>query len=121
MVEDMSSAFSPLGQLWKLNLAHNIIKSINLNVFTGLNRVTELDLTGNNITTIQENAFLPMSGLTQLKMNSRKFEFNVICIFNILYFCYHSFIIFYLFVYRSTGLRLWTSMVQHVVTRTSLQ
>lgn len=73
MVEDISGAFSPLGLLWKLNLAHNRIKSINPNAFIGLNHVIELDLTGNNVTTIQENAFLPMSSLMRLKMDTRMF------------------------------------------------
>lgn len=78
MVEDISGAFSALGQLWKLVLAHNKIKSINQNAFTGLTHVTELDLTGNNVTTIQENTFLPMSSLTKLKMNTRKFRFYIV-------------------------------------------
>ncbi|XP_014478669.1 PREDICTED: leucine-rich repeats and immunoglobulin-like domains protein 3 isoform X2 [Dinoponera quadriceps] len=71
IVEDFSGAFSSLSQLWKLNLAHNKIKSINQHAFTGLVRLAELDLTGNNVTTIQENAFLPMSSLSKLKMNTR--------------------------------------------------
>lgn len=75
MVEDINGVFSPLGQLWKLSLAHNRIKSINQKAFIGLSHVTELDLTGNNVTTIQENAFLPMSSLIKLKMNTRKFKF----------------------------------------------
>ncbi|XP_024875102.1 leucine-rich repeats and immunoglobulin-like domains protein 3 isoform X2 [Temnothorax curvispinosus] len=70
MVEDISGAFSPLGQLWKLGLAHNRIKSINQNAFTGLSGVVELDLIGNNVTSIQENAFLSMSSLSKLKMNT---------------------------------------------------
>ncbi|XP_011162349.2 leucine-rich repeats and immunoglobulin-like domains protein 3 isoform X2 [Solenopsis invicta] len=70
MVEDISGAFSPLGQLWKLGLAHNRIKSINQNAFTGLSRVVEVDLVGNNVTSIQENAFLSMSSLSKLKMNT---------------------------------------------------
>ncbi|KYN02610.1 Leucine-rich repeats and immunoglobulin-like domains protein 3 [Cyphomyrmex costatus] len=70
MVEDINGAFSPLGQLIKLRLAHNKIKSINQNAFTGLNHVDELDLIGNNITSIQENAFLSMSSLSKLKMNT---------------------------------------------------
>lgn len=71
MVEDISGAlFSPLGQLWKLGLAHNRIKSINQNAFTGLSNVDELDLIGNNVTSIQENAFLSMSSLRTLKMNT---------------------------------------------------
>lgn len=70
MVEDISGAFSPLGQLIKLGLAHNRIKSINQNAFTGLSRVIELDLIGNNVTSIQENAFLSMSSLSKLKMNT---------------------------------------------------
>lgn len=74
MVEDISGAFSPLGQLWKLGLAHNRIKSINQNAFTGLSRVVELDLIGNNVTSIQENAFLSMSSLSKLKMNTGKFQ-----------------------------------------------
>ncbi|KMQ95575.1 leucine-rich repeats and immunoglobulin-like domains protein 3 protein [Lasius niger] len=71
MVEDIGGAFSPLGQLWKLGLAHNRIKSINQNAFTGLSRVNELDLVGNNVTSIQENAFFPMSSLSKLKMNTQ--------------------------------------------------
>lgn len=74
MVEDISGAFSPLGQLWKLGLAHNGIKSINQNAFTGLSRVNELDLIGNNVTSIQENAFLSMSSLSKLKMNTGEFQ-----------------------------------------------
>lgn len=74
MVEDISGAFSPLGQLIKLGLAHNRIKSINQNAFTGLSRVIELDLIGNNVTSIQENAFLSMSSLSKLKMNTGKFH-----------------------------------------------
>lgn len=70
MVEDINGAFDPLGQLWKLGLAHNRIKSINKNAFTGLSNVTELDLSGNNITSIQENAFVSMTRLTKLRMNS---------------------------------------------------
>ncbi|KAL0113573.1 hypothetical protein PUN28_012616 [Cardiocondyla obscurior] len=70
MVEDISGAFSPLGQLWKLGLAHNKIKSINQNAFIGLSRVVELDLIGNNVTSIQENAFISMSSLSKLKMNT---------------------------------------------------
>ncbi|XP_011630476.1 leucine-rich repeats and immunoglobulin-like domains protein 3 [Pogonomyrmex barbatus] len=70
MVEDISGAFSPLGQLWKLGLAHNRIKSINQNAFIGLSRVVELDLIGNNVTSIQENAFLSMTNLKKLKMNT---------------------------------------------------
>jgi len=77
IVEDIGGAFSSLGQLLKLNLAHNGIKSINQNAFTGLARVTDLDLTGNNITSIQENAFFPMSSLNKLKMNTRKFKFCI--------------------------------------------
>ncbi|XP_029664962.1 leucine-rich repeats and immunoglobulin-like domains protein 3 [Formica exsecta] len=71
MVEDIGGAFSPLGQLWRLGLAHNRIKSINQNAFTGLTRVNELDLIGNNVTSIQENAFFPMSSLSKLKMNTQ--------------------------------------------------
>ncbi|XP_043519975.1 leucine-rich repeats and immunoglobulin-like domains protein 3 isoform X2 [Frieseomelitta varia] len=71
MVEDINSAFSSLGQLWKLGLAHNKIKSVNKNVFTGLNSVTELDLSGNNVTSIQENAFISMTSLTRLRMNTK--------------------------------------------------
>ncbi|CAK9825715.1 Leucine-rich repeats and immunoglobulin-like domains protein 3 [Anthophora retusa] len=71
MVEDINGAFDPLGQLWKLGLAHNRIKSVNKNAFTGLSSVTELDLTGNDITSIQENAFVSMTSLTKLRMNSR--------------------------------------------------
>ncbi|XP_054000229.1 leucine-rich repeats and immunoglobulin-like domains protein 3 [Hylaeus anthracinus] len=71
MVEDNNGAFGPLGQLWKLGLAHNRIKSVNKKAFTGLNSVTELDLTGNNVTSIQENAFVSMTSLTKLRMNSR--------------------------------------------------
>ncbi|EFN74858.1 Leucine-rich repeats and immunoglobulin-like domains protein 3 [Camponotus floridanus] len=71
MVEDIGGAFSPLGQLWKLGLAHNKIKSINQNAFTGLIRVNELDLIGNNVTSIQENAFFPLSSLKKLKMNTQ--------------------------------------------------
>jgi len=78
MVEDISGAFSPLGQLWKLGLAHNRIKSINQNAFTGLSRLVELDLIGNNVTSIQENAFLSMSSLSKLKMNTGKFKFYII-------------------------------------------
>ncbi|XP_012280255.1 leucine-rich repeats and immunoglobulin-like domains protein 3 [Orussus abietinus] len=70
MVEDTSGAFGPLGQLLKLGLADNRIKSINKNAFTGLTRVKELDLTGNNITSIQENAFVSVPSLTKLKMNT---------------------------------------------------
>ncbi|XP_072747226.1 uncharacterized protein [Anoplolepis gracilipes] len=71
MVEDIGGAFSPLGQLWRLGLAHNRIKSINQNAFIGLTRVIELDLIGNNVTSIQENAFFPMSSLSKLKMNTQ--------------------------------------------------
>ncbi|XP_078048569.1 uncharacterized protein LOC144475971 isoform X1 [Augochlora pura] len=71
MVEDTNSAFGSLGQLWKLGLAHNGIKSINKKAFTGLSRVTELDLTGNDVTSIQENAFATMTSLSKLRMNSR--------------------------------------------------
>lgn len=78
MVEDISGAFSPLSQLWKLGLAHNKIKSINQNAFTDLSHVIELDLIGNNITSIQENAFLSMSSLSKLKMNTGKFKFYII-------------------------------------------
>lgn len=74
MVEDIGGAFSPLGQLWRLGLAHNRIKSINQNAFTGLTHVNELDLIGNNVTSIQENAFFPMSSLSKLKMNTRKLK-----------------------------------------------
>ncbi|XP_011067532.1 PREDICTED: leucine-rich repeats and immunoglobulin-like domains protein 3 isoform X2 [Acromyrmex echinatior] len=70
IVEDINGAFSALGQLIKLRLSHNGIKSINQNAFTGLNHVDELDLLGNNITSIQENAFLSMSSLSKLKMNT---------------------------------------------------
>lgn len=83
MVEDINGAFSPLGQLVKLRLSHNRIKSINQNAFTGLNHVDELDLIGNNITSIQENAFLSMSSLSKLKMNTGKFKFYIIHISNI--------------------------------------
>ncbi|XP_011348156.1 leucine-rich repeats and immunoglobulin-like domains protein 3 isoform X2 [Ooceraea biroi] len=76
IVEDIGGAFSSLGQLFKLNLAHNGIKSINQNAFTGLTRVTDLDLMGNNVTSIQENAFLPMSSLNKLKMNTRALVCN---------------------------------------------
>ncbi|XP_031831775.1 uncharacterized protein LOC116426648 isoform X2 [Nomia melanderi] len=71
VVEDTNSAFGPLGQLWKLGLAHNGIKSINKKAFTGLSGVTELDLTGNDVTNIQENAFINMTSLKKLRMNSR--------------------------------------------------
>ncbi|XP_076176915.1 uncharacterized protein LOC143151537 isoform X2 [Ptiloglossa arizonensis] len=71
LVEDSNGAFGPLGQLWKLGLAHNRIKSVNKNAFTGLSSVTELDLTGNNVTSIQENVFVSMTRLTKLRMNSR--------------------------------------------------
>ncbi|XP_068971949.1 leucine-rich repeats and immunoglobulin-like domains protein 3 [Bombus flavifrons] len=71
MVEDINGAFDPLGQLWKLGLAHNRIKSVNKNAFTGLSSVTELDLSGNNVTSIQENAFVSMTSLTKLRMNTR--------------------------------------------------
>lgn len=74
MVEDINSAFSSLGQLWKLGLAHNKIKSVNKNVFTGLSSVTELDLSGNNVTSIQENAFISMTSLTRLRMNTSTYE-----------------------------------------------
>ena len=74
IVEDINGAFSALGQLIKLRLSHNGIKSINQNAFTGLNHVDELDLLGNNITSIQENAFLSMSSLSKLKMNTSKFK-----------------------------------------------
>lgn len=94
MVEDISGAFSPLGQLWKLDLAHNRIKSINQNAFTGLSRVVELDLIGNNVTSIQENAFLSMSSLSKLKMNTGEFECSLT-----LYTKYisgeHNFILFF--------------------------
>lgn len=72
MVEDIGGAFAALGQLWKLNLANNDIKSINHNAFIGLSHVTDLDLIGNNITSIQENALLPMTSLETLKMHTRK-------------------------------------------------
>ncbi|XP_076641967.1 leucine-rich repeats and immunoglobulin-like domains protein 3 [Halictus rubicundus] len=71
MVEDTNSAFGSLGQLRKLGLAHNGIKSVNKKAFTGLSSVTELDLTGNNVTSIQENAFSSMTSLSKLRMNSR--------------------------------------------------
>lgn len=74
MVEDINGAFDPLGQLWKLGLAHNRIKSVNKNAFTGLSSVTELDLSGNNVTSIQENAFVSMTSLTKLRMNTSKYE-----------------------------------------------
>ncbi|XP_066589218.1 leucine-rich repeats and immunoglobulin-like domains protein 3 [Prorops nasuta] len=70
-VEDTNKAFGPLGNLFKLGLAHNRIKSVNQKAFVGLRNVTELDLTGNNITNIQENAFDSMPNLIKLKMNSR--------------------------------------------------
>ncbi|XP_076619490.1 uncharacterized protein LOC143340938 [Colletes latitarsis] len=71
MVEDPNGAFSLLGHLWKLGLAHNRIKSVNKKAFTELSRVTELDLTGNDVTSIQENAFVSMTSLVKLRMNSR--------------------------------------------------
>ncbi|XP_017796550.1 PREDICTED: leucine-rich repeats and immunoglobulin-like domains protein 3 isoform X3 [Habropoda laboriosa] len=74
MVEDINGAFDPLGQLWKLGLAHNRIKSVNKNAFTGLSSVTELDLTGNDVTSIQENAFVSMTSLTKLRMNSSTYR-----------------------------------------------
>jgi len=77
MVEDIGGAFSPLSQLWKLGLAHNKIKSINQNAFTGLIRVNELDLIGNNVTSIQENAFFPLSSLKKLKMNTRELKMSL--------------------------------------------
>ena len=70
MVEDITGVFVPLGQLLKLGLASNQIKSVNKNAFTGLARLTELDLVGNNITSIQENAFASMPSLTKLNMNT---------------------------------------------------
>lgn len=77
MVEDIGGVFSPLGQLWKLGLAHNKIKSINQNAFTGLIRVNELDLIGNNVTSIQENAFFSLSSLKKLKMNTRELKMSL--------------------------------------------
>ncbi|XP_020290650.1 leucine-rich repeats and immunoglobulin-like domains protein 3 isoform X2 [Pseudomyrmex gracilis] len=71
MVEDIGRSFAALGQLWKLNLANNDIKSINQNAFIGLSHVTDLDLIGNNITSIQENALLPMTSLETLKMHTQ--------------------------------------------------
>ena len=71
MVEDINCVFDPLGQLWKLGLAYNDIKSVHKDAFTGLSSVTELDLSGNNVTSIQENAFASMTSLIKLRMNSR--------------------------------------------------
>lgn len=96
MVEDINGAFDPLGQLWKLGLAHNRIKSINKNAFTGLSNVTELDLSGNNITSIQENAFVSMTKLTKLRMNSSMYKYiNIFITFCDLIFAF-IFIYFYL-------------------------
>lgn len=74
MVEDINGVFDPLGQLWKLGLAYNDIKSVHKDAFTGLGSVTELDLSGNNVTSIQENAFASMTSLIKLRMNSSTYE-----------------------------------------------
>lgn len=71
MIEDITmGVFVPLGQLFKLGLASNQIKSVNRNAFGGLTRLEELDLQGNNITSIQEDAFTSMPNLSKLKLNT---------------------------------------------------
>ncbi|XP_045482128.1 leucine-rich repeats and immunoglobulin-like domains protein 3 [Harmonia axyridis] len=81
-IEDANGIFHNLTKLTKFHIAHNGIKSVNKNAFSGLHSLVSLDLTNNNITSIQDNAFAEIPHLIELHLNTT----SLLCDSNIRWF-----------------------------------
>lgn len=69
-IEDTNGTFAELGQVTKLGLAANRIKSVARKAFAGLQGLRVLDLQDNAIATVQDGAFAELPALEELKLNS---------------------------------------------------
>jgi len=69
-IEDTPSTFKALKDLRELGLSGNAIKSVGKNALTGLRSLQQLDLADNVISTIQENPFEHSPLLTDLVLNT---------------------------------------------------
>ncbi|XP_077181213.1 leucine-rich repeats and immunoglobulin-like domains protein 1 isoform X2 [Paroedura picta] len=72
-IEDTSGAFTGLGNLSKLTLFGNKIKSVAKEAFSGLEALEHLNLGDNAIRSIQADAFAKLKSLKELRINSESF------------------------------------------------
>ncbi|XP_050314438.1 leucine-rich repeats and immunoglobulin-like domains protein 3 [Anthonomus grandis grandis] len=82
MIEDSKGVFQGMGELDKIYLVGNNIKSINSDAFLGLRNVTYINLAENNITSIHNNTFVKVPQLKQLIINSQ----SMLCDCNLKWF-----------------------------------